>query len=970
MMSLLTAAAVAVGVLGCKDEPAPTPPAKPPTPATQAATPATQPTTPPESRPVATMPAESMPATRPTTRPSSIGEAPTTRPSGTAAIIPGTPGTGETPATPAARPALTYRPGKPGNVEQPPQSARVNGWYQWRGPEQNGISRETNLPSTWDPLTGENVVWEAPIGGMSSPVVWDGKLYTYIRTGEIRAGDADYPTLVPGPETQEALVCVDIANGEVLWKQAKNMTQTEVPFHRLGWSSPCVDPSTGLVYGLGSQATLECVDGKTGKVIWDRQMTEEFGMISTFGGRTPAPTIDEDQLFIAGISFGWGDHARSGHRIFAFDKKTGALNWSESTGGLPVDAPQNTPVIAVINGQRLVIFAAGDGGIHAFQPRTGKKVWTFTASKRGINTSVVVDGTKLYCSHGLDNFDVHELGRIFCIDMANLDDKGNPKEVWKVTGIEAAFPTSVVTDKWMYTVDDRGKLYQIDKTNGKIAWKKTIGHVGKPSPVFADGKLYIADGQGKFWIYEPEEKSAKTLSKAELPEKLGREYAIYGSPAIADGRVYLQTATKIYCIANKGEDGKEAPRKAEEYGKIEQLADEKPVEKDKPAQLRVTPYDVVLHPGDSVKLTARQYDANGRLIGEVPADKVKWEIAQLTIPPPPAARWMPKPEGAEDPKPANDDAKPANGEAKPPATGPAKPEAGDAGDSAAARDQLVAAAATQAAVGPAKAGNLKGSVDKDGTYKAEGGPHQGGAVEAKAGDLTAQARVRVLPPLPWKIDFQQNPVGKPPLTWTGAGGKFSVVEDPADKNNKALQKILNVDLYYKARTNFGSVDMTEYTLQGDVKAESKEYGGTRQMPDAGIINSRYVLVLLGTGQKAQLHVWPSALPDDRNPFGAIHSTKNFKWDPKKWYRLKLQVTQEGPVAVARGKVWVAGEQEPKDWLLELKDTIPNRSGNPGVYGNSLVIPMRSEIWYDNLVVTANNQAAEARAGFGPTEQNK
>src|SRR5207302_7917317 len=116
-------------------------------------------------------------------------------------------------------------------------------------------------------------------------------------------------------------------------------------------------------------------------------------------------------------------------------------------------APQNAPVVTVINGQRLVLFAAGDGGVHAFQARTGKKVWSFRASKRGINTSVVVDGDRLYCSHGLDNFDDHRLGRIFCLDLSTVKN-GAPKELWAVKGVPAAFPTSCVTDKWLYVVDD------------------------------------------------------------------------------------------------------------------------------------------------------------------------------------------------------------------------------------------------------------------------------------------------------------------------------------------------------------------------------------------------------------------------------------------------------------------------------------------------------------------------------------
>src|SRR5688572_7065426 len=292
-------------------------------------------------------------------------------------------------------------------------AAPVTGWYQWRGPEQTGVSRETGLPESWDPDTKENVAWEAPVGGMSSPVVWNGKLYTWTRVNEVPTGAEDYPTLAPGPKTQEALTCVDITNGKVLWQHVNNMTQTEVPFHRLGWSSPCVDPSTGNVYALGSQCWMLCLDGETGAVKWQRQMTEEFGMISTFGGRTQSPTVDDDQVFITGVSFGFADNARSSHRAFAFNKHTGELNWTNGTGGVPVDAPQNTPVVTVVNGQRLLVFAGGDGGIHAFQTRTGKKAWSFIVSKRGLNTSVVIDGTKLYCTHGLGNFDSNSLGRVF-----------------------------------------------------------------------------------------------------------------------------------------------------------------------------------------------------------------------------------------------------------------------------------------------------------------------------------------------------------------------------------------------------------------------------------------------------------------------------------------------------------------------------------------------------------------------------
>src|SRR4051794_5372346 len=553
------------------------------------------------------------PTTHPTTSPSMPSTAPATQPSVNAGAIPGSAlaaadaGGGALAAAASGGAASAGQGPSGGIAEAPasspapqadpkkvPQTARLPGWYQWRGPEQTGVSREKNLPEKWDPNTGENLVWTADVGGMSSPVIWNGKLYTFTRAGEVQ----DVGNLVPGPKTQEALTCVDINNGKVLWQHTENMTQTEVPFHRLGWSSPCVDPSTGRVYAIGSQCTLLCLEGDSDKVVWKRQMTEEFGMISTFGGRTPSPTIDEDQVFVAEVSFGWGDHAGAQDRIFAFNKNTGELNWSAGTGGIPVDAPQNTPVVAVVNGQRLVIFASGDGSIDAFQARTGKPVWRYRASKRGINTSVVVDGTRLYCSHGLENFDTSTLGRVFCLDLTKIEN-GAPKEIWKITGDEAAFPTSCVTDKWVYVVDDKARLYQIDKMTGKTAWKKAVGRIGKPSPVWGDGKIYAADGNGQFTIIRPGDTQAEVLSKVDLPEKLGREYAMYGSPAIADGRVYVQSATKIYCIGSK--DAKQASNV-----EIPPMPEEKPAEQ-KAAQLLVLPGDVALHAGQEARFHIKAY---------------------------------------------------------------------------------------------------------------------------------------------------------------------------------------------------------------------------------------------------------------------------------------------------------------------------------------------------------------------------
>ncbi len=764
-------------------------------------------------------------------------------------------------------------------------------WPQWRGPEQSGLSRERALVQNWDPDTGENVLWSNDVGGMSSPIVMNAKVYTWTRVGDVPAGSPDQPTALAGPNTREALVCVDAQNGKILWQHLEAVTQTDLPFHRLGWGNVVGDPKAHRIYGFGGQCTLVCLDSDTGKRVWSRQTSEEFGIISTFGGRTPSPALDEDQLLMGGVAFGWGDHAQGQHRLFAFNKYTGELNWSAPTGGRPVDAPYNTPVVAVINGQRLAIFAAGDGGVHAFQVRTGKKIWSWQASKRGLNSSVVVQGSRIYICHSEENFDNAVLGRVSCIDAAS----GQPKEVWRSDGLEAGFSSPALADGKLYVIDNKGTVFALHLSTGKILWRKNVGTIGKASLVHADGKLFIPEANGRFVILQPRDEKPTVLSNVELTEKLGREYVIFGSVAISDGRIYLQAANKMYCIGDKNAQPV-PPDFVPEPVKEEPLPNLKSIE---PAWIQVVPADVVLHPGETVTLKAFAFDEKGRALGPV---NCNWAATPLTMPPPPGA---------------------------PPATPPAT-----AGN--------LAGKITLPEPGPAAT-----SV----SFTAEGTTIQGGTVQATNGGITGAARIRVLPALPWSFDFEKAPLDKPPLTWIGAGGKFAVKQVPGEDANKALVKTGEIDLYHSARTYFGDAHMHDYAIAADIKVGEKMLGESRQVPDAGVINTRYVFTLQGNHQRAVIQVWPGAAPTESSPSGALAKSISFKWEPNTWYRMKLQVIQAAGKSLVQAKAWPRSEKEPDAWTLKLEDPSPNTQGSPGLFGESLVTPAKSEIYYDNVLVT-------------------
>src|SRR4029079_16665381 len=134
---------------------------------------------------------------------------------------------------------------------------------------------------------------------------------------------------------------------------------------------------------------------------------------------------------------------------------------------------------------------------------------------------------------------------------------------------------------------------------------------------------------------------------------------------------------------------------------------------------------------------------------------------------------------------------------------------------------------------------------------------------------------------------------------------------------------------------------------------SKMAGEIRVMPDAGVVANKYQFVLMGNHQQAAIVTWSGALPKEGQQGEALYKAIPYKWEPDKWYHFKFSVKKTDSGADLKGKVWPKGDAEPKDWLLEFVDTQPNMEGSPGLFGESQVTPIKSEIYYDNIVVGPN-----------------
>jgi outer membrane protein assembly factor BamB len=714
-------------------------------------------------------------------------------------------------------------------------------WTYWRGPEYNSISRETGLPAKIKIEGGEgsNLLWKKAEGaGRSTPIVMNGKLYTLVRDK-------------PGTKEEgEKVICFDAATGEVLWENAFNVWSSDVPDTRVGWSSVVGDPETGNVYALGVCGYFLCINGENGKTIWAIPMHERFGLLSTYGGRTNYPVVHEDLVILGSVITGWGDQAVPAFRVYGFDKQTGEVRWETSTKLRPYDTTHSGPTLCVIKGQEMLLVGSGDGWFYSLQPRTGKIIWEYQLARRGLSTSPTVVDDNVFVCHSEENVSGTKMGAVVALYGGYEGDITKKGELWKEYEIGGGKSSILAVDGKLYCPDDAGKMFILDAKSGKqLGRKLSLGTMNYATPVYADGRIYHMEKNGRFFIIDPKTDKFQRFG-------MGSGVECWSSPVISHGRLYLQTTGMLYCFEDKSKE-----HGSTERPKAEQETD--PAEDTKPAQLQISPADVLMKPGESQQFTVRLYNRNGQLLKEEP--QVTYE-----------------------------------------ATG-------------------------------------AGKIADDGNFTAADDNAQSAAyVTAKVEGLTSKARIRIVPPLPWKFDF--TGLKDAPITWVGA--RYRHVMRKVDGND-VLVKITTIPLGTKSRAWFGPTDLHDYTIQADVLSKEPDVEG--KLAAMGVLAQGYKFAIESKDDAAAegnakllINSWDSH--DHR-----LRATKAFTAEPNTWYTLKLKVANVDGKAIAQGKVWKRDEKEPDKWSLELTDTRPITHGAPGMHCNAT----DAEIYIDNVLVTAN-----------------
>jgi outer membrane protein assembly factor BamB len=409
------------------------------------------------------------------------------------------------------------------------RAALGQNWPQWRGPDANGVSRETGLPVRW--TSSENVAWKVklPGRGMSTPIIWGDRIFvtSQIGFGKVESSSARYEGPVQsddGPVTF-VLQCFHREDGKLLWEYripAEQPLPAVHAFHNLSTPSPITDGERVYSwFGTGQIVALTL----NGKVVWSRNLGKDYSPFRLRWGHGSSPVLHKDSLFLL------CDHDPAAY-LLALDRHTGKEIWKVDRGeGL---RSYSTPYLVAV-GNRYELIVNSNPRIDAYDPETGRLLWHADDYCRvPVPMPVSADGI-LYTSRGYNS------GPYMAIRPGGKGEVSQTHVVWRVaTG--APYVSSVLHYQGLlYMATEVGIVRCIEPKTGETVWVERIGGNFSASPVGADGKVYLLNEEGEAVVLEAGRK-CNVLARNALKE------VCRASPAVAQGQIFIRSDQHLYSI--------------------------------------------------------------------------------------------------------------------------------------------------------------------------------------------------------------------------------------------------------------------------------------------------------------------------------------------------------------------------------------------------------------------------------------
>jgi len=386
-------------------------------------------------------------------------------------------------------------------------------WPRWRGPNGDGISMETE----WNPKAlseDPKILWKTDVGlGLSNVAIKDNYLYTMGQQGR-----------------ENIIYCLNAETGEEVWRYSHES--------RMGPYGPLATPTVEdkYVYTLSIDGYVVCLNAKTGKLRWAKNIVEEYGSVRPHYWFSGSPVIEGGLLIITVNVSG-----------MALDKKTGKKVWVSEPGksmdpGIPQSGSEYaTPVMYDYKGKRsAAIFSSK--GLSSVDVKTGEQQWFYDWKpyrKASVADPIIFDN-KVFIS-------VAYPAGCELLDISGVE----PKVIWKNHDMANHISTCVLIDGYLYGCDGDVQrpslctLTCLDTETGNNTWSKELGPV---SLIAADDKLIVLHERGTLYIVEASPTSYQEIASLKIPDQLGYE-KWWTPPVLLRGRIYCRNGIgDLYCI--------------------------------------------------------------------------------------------------------------------------------------------------------------------------------------------------------------------------------------------------------------------------------------------------------------------------------------------------------------------------------------------------------------------------------------
>lgn len=443
-------------------------------------------------------------------------------------------------------------------------------WPMWGGgPARNMVSAAKGLPTSWDVKTKKGVKWVSALGSQTygNPVVAGGIVFVGTNNEGLRdpkqAGD------------RGVVMAFRESDGEFLWQNTHEKLAAgrvnDWPYQGVA-SSPLVEGDR--VYYVSNRAELVCLDtqgfrdkendgpvtdeklaGETdADVVWKFDMIAEVGS-SPHNLANSSPVSWGDLLFVSTSNGQDESHVNipspRAPSIVAVNKKTGKLVWEDnSVFDRILHGQWSSPTVAEVGGVVQVIHGQGDGWVRGYEAATGKKLWEFDTNPKDsvwpktrneiISTPVVYDGL-VYLANGQDPEHGEGVGHLYCIDPTKRGDITENGRVWHYDKIRRSVSTAAIQDGVMYLSDFSGFLRALDPKTGQEFWVHDMLAAVWGSPMLADGKVYLGDEDGDVVVLQAG-KEKKVLAEMNMGS------SVYSTPVPAGGVLFIANRNQLFAL--------------------------------------------------------------------------------------------------------------------------------------------------------------------------------------------------------------------------------------------------------------------------------------------------------------------------------------------------------------------------------------------------------------------------------------